>query len=221
MQNNSENNTKLIHRLDEYIVKKGLSFNKLAIELGLSNSYFSKMVKNAGSVGSDVIEKILRTHPDLSAEWLLVGRGEMLTTDTPALNHEGKGVPYYNVDFCGGFDIVFNDQTQVPDGYIFFPQYNKADSWANITGNSMEPLISNGDIIALKWLPDWHDYLLYGEVYGIMTEKYRTVKRVRKSSKADHILLVPENKNEYDIQEIPKRIITGVWQVLGCAKKIF
>ena len=84
----------------------------------------------------------------------------------------------------------------------------------------MEPLISNGDIIALRKVEDWQTYMLYGEVYGIMTNEWRTVKRVRKSPNPDYIILEPINK-EYDEQEIPKSIITGVWQILGCAKKFF
>ena len=84
----------------------------------------------------------------------------------------------------------------------------------------MEPLISNGDIIALRKIEDWRTYILYGEVYGIMTEEWRTVKRVRKAANPDYLILEPINK-EYDEQEIPKSIIRGVWQVLGCVKKFF
>ena len=130
------------------------------------------------------------------------------------------GTPYYDVDFCGGFDLALNDQTYIPAGYINLPQYSKADSWANITGHSMEPLISNGDIIALRKIEDWQTYLLYGEIYGIMTDEWRTVKRVRKSDNPEYIRLEPVNK-EYDEQEIPKSIIRGVWQVLGSVKKFF
>jgi len=131
-----------------------------------------------------------------------------------------SGVPYYDVDFCGGFDLVLNDQTYLPSGYINLPQYDKADSWANITGHSMEPLISNGDIIALRKIKDWQTYILYGEIYGIMTDEWRTIKRVRKAQNPEYILLEPINK-EYDEQEIPKSIIRGVWQVLGSVKKFF
>lgn len=134
--------------------------------------------------------------------------------------HPESGVPYYDVDFCGGFDLVLNDQTYLPAGYINLPQYDKADSWANITGHSMEPLISNGDIIALRKIEDWQTYILYGEIYGIMTDEWRTVKRVRKSQNPEYIRLEPINK-EYDEQEIPKSIIRGVWQVLGSVKKFF
>lgn len=137
-----------------------------------------------------------------------------IITDTP------NGAPYYDVDFCGGFDLVLNDQTYSPAGYINLPQYNKVDNWANITGHSMEPLISNGDIIALRKVEDWQTYLLYGEIYGIMTDEWRTVKRIRKAKNPEYILLEPINK-EYDEQEIPKSIIRGVWQVLGSVKKFF
>ncbi|WP_412664858.1 transcriptional regulator [Bacteroides nordii] len=78
MQEKTENNTKTIHRLSEYITNTGTSFNKLALELGVSNSYFSKMLKNGGSVGSDIIENILRIYPNLNANWLLTGEGSML-----------------------------------------------------------------------------------------------------------------------------------------------
>lgn len=82
MQEKEENNTKTIHRLSEYTTKTGISFNKLAIELGLSNSYFNKMVKNGGSIGSDIIENILRIYSDISADWLLTGRGSMLRSES-------------------------------------------------------------------------------------------------------------------------------------------
>lgn len=157
---------------------------------------------------------------DLSADWLLAGKGDMIRNVAPNINQNGVGVPYFDVDFCGGFDMMLNDQTAVPTGYINFPQYNRADSWANISGHSMEPLISHGDIIALRKIEDWQTFILYGEIYGIMTEEYRTVKRIRKSDNPDNLLLEPINKG-YDSTEIPKAVITGVWQVLGCAKRLF
>jgi phage repressor protein C with HTH and peptisase S24 domain len=131
------------------------------------------------------------------------------------------GVPYYDVDFTGGLDSVENDQTANPACYIYFPQYAKAESWVNVTGRSMEPLINHGDMIAIKRLEDWNTYLLYGEVYAIVTDEYRTIKYVRKSTKGDDYLrLIPAN-NEFDEQDIPKSVVRRVFQILGCAKRIF
>lgn len=141
--------------------------------------------------------------------------------DRPSVSYT-RGKPYYNVDFIGGFDLVLNDQTINPDYLIDFKKYEEADYWCNITGHSMEPLISNGDIIALKQLNGWRDFLLYGEVYGVVTDEMRTVKIVTKSEKGDDYLqLVPVNKSpEYQPQDIPVRLITHILQVLGCMKKL-
>lgn len=139
-----------------------------------------------------------------------------------SVNQDQRGRPYYDVDFINGYDLIINDQTTNPAHYIDFPQYNNADYWANATGNSMAPLINHGDIVALKQLHDWSTYLLYGEVYAIVTDEYRTIKKVRKSTKGDtHVRFVPLNTEEFDEQDIAKDTIRVVYQVIGCAKKIF
>lgn len=141
--------------------------------------------------------------------------------NAPTISYS-QGKPYYNVDFLGGFDIILNDQTVNPEYLIDFKKYEDADCWCNISGHSMEPLISNGDIIALKQLHDWREFLLSGEVYGIVTKDMRTVKIVTTSQKGDdYIRLVPVNKSEeYQPQDIPKKLITHMFQVLGCMKKL-
>lgn len=133
---------------------------------------------------------------------------------------ETCGRPYYDVDFVGGFDLVLNDQTITPTYNIDFAPYNKDGViWCNITGRSMEPEIGSGDIIALKEVHDWQQYINYGEIYAIVTgNDLRTVKRVRKGGSSDSVLLVPTNPN-YDIQEIEKSVISRIFSVLGCLKR--
>lgn len=115
------------------------------------------------------------------------------------------GVPYYNVDFIGGFDIVENDQTVNPEYNIDFQKYNEATCWCNVTGHSMEPEITHGDIIALKRIDDF-SFLPLGEVYAIVTTNgMRTIKRLGPSSNPENYTLVPANKSpEYGVQELPK-----------------
>lgn len=72
-----ENFTKTIERLAHYVESKGISLNKFSVGIGVSNSYFSKMIKNKASVGSDIIEKIVSMYPDLNTEWLFSGKGSM------------------------------------------------------------------------------------------------------------------------------------------------
>lgn len=144
-------------------------------------------------------------------------------TDTPKINYEQKGVPYYNVDFLCGFDLIENDQTINPDYYIDFKQYGEADFWINASGDSMRPTISSGDILAIRQLPenDWQDHLMYGEIYAIITTQNRTIKKVRKSTLGnDFLRLIPENTAQYDEQDIKKITVLRVFQVLGCMKKL-
>lgn len=175
---------------------------------------------------------------NLNPDWLLTGRGTMLKGDQaplmsdlagvkgevlPEVNYEYKGAPYYNVDFIGGFDLVLNDQTRNPDYYIDFAPYNKDGVvWCNITGHSMEPELNNGDFIAMKEMHSPIEYLPAGEIYGIITEDYRTVKRIRMSDQAGFVRMIPTNKSpEYAEQEIPVTMIRKIYAVLGSMHRLF
>lgn len=175
---------------------------------------------------------------NINPDWLLTGRGSMLKSEgvalmsdqevqkeelLPEVNYEFKGAPYYNIDFIGGFDLILNDQTRNPDYYINFPPYNKDGViWCNITGHSMEPELNNGDFIAMKEMHSPIEYLPAGEIYGIVTDEYRTVKRIRLSDKDGFVRLIPTNKApEYSEQEIPVSMILKIYAVLGSMHRLF
>nr|DAF08497.1 MAG TPA: LexA-like protein [Caudoviricetes sp.] len=125
-----------------------------------------------------------------------------------------KGAPYYDVDFLGGFDLTFNDQTVTPEYNIDFKPFNKPGvTWVNITGHSMEPKINHGDIIALKEcrLED----VQYGEIYAVVLDTIRTVKILRKSKNPDRMRYVPINEENYDEQEYDNSRILRIFEVLG------
>ena len=125
-----------------------------------------------------------------------------------------KGAPYYDVDFLGGFDLTFNDQTVTPEYNIDFKPFNKQGvTWVNITGHSMEPKINHGDIIALKEcrLED----VQYGEIYAVVLDTIRTVKILRKSKDPNRMRYVPINEENYDEQEYDNSRILRIFEVLG------
>lgn len=208
-------------RVIEYIERQCIKKEEFYIKTGITSSNFKGSGK-LSEIGGDKIAKILSKYCDLNPEWLLTGKGEMLRdkATTVAVSGQGEGTPYYAVDFLAGFDPVFNDQTVHPDAMISFPNIKGAECWVDVSGRSMEPLISPGDVIAIKKINDWRSFILYGEVYAIVTPEYRTIKRIRKATIKDYITLVPENP-DYDSQDILADSIRAVYQVLGCAKKIF
>lgn len=214
-----ENFNEVGKRFSKYLSYKDLGVNQAAKLLGFSGSQISN-VKNGKVFGSDKLHNILNVFDDLNPTWLLLGRGDMIFNNKPKLG--SKGVPYYDVDFVGGFDTVLNDQSIQPDFFIDFEPFNDSYCWVNITGKSMSPFISHGDIVALQKFNGWRDFILYGEIYAIITGDFRTIKIVTKSQSKDCYTLVPYNKSsEFTQQDIPKDLIKHMFKVKGSIKKFF
>lgn len=200
----------------------------LATVLGIKPSKLSEILNFRMNIGTDLAAILCHTY-NINSYWLLTGEGNMLRAESekeeklPSVNQTYEGAPYFNVDFIGGFDVIVNDQTRNPDFYINYPPYNQEGVvWCNLTGHSMEPEISNGDIIALREVTTPIQYLPAGEIYGIVTEEYRTVKRIRLSQKEGFVRLIPSNKSEeFCEQEIPISMILKVYAVLGSIRKFF
>ena len=206
-------------RFIEYLKFKGLGQTAFEESAGLSRGSIAKKT----GFNADSIEKIATACPDLNINWLVTGLGEMLShsndEEEPQISYT-QGVPYYNVDFIGGFDLALNDQTINPEYLIDFQKYNNADCWCNVTGHSMEPEINHGDIIALKKVEDT-SFLLLGEVYAIVTTtEMRTIKRLGAGKTDDSYTLIPSNKSsEYSPQPLPAKMIRTIFQVLGAVKR--
>ena len=218
----------MIERISQFIQNQGISVRSFEQSISASDGMIRRAINNKTDIQSKWLSVIADNYPHLNLEWLITGRGSMLKETSqplslPTINYEYKGAPYYNVDFIGGFDLVLNDQTINPDYYINFEPYNKPGVvWCNITGQSMEPELSNGDYIALKEMTDPVQYLPYGEIYAIVTESYRTVKRIGKADQKDFIRLIPTNKSpEYSAQDIPISMIQKVYAVLGSMHRLF
>lgn len=162
---------------------------------------------------------------NLSPEWLLTGKGEMLkNNDTEGaaplvVSYDPRvGQPYYDVDFLGGFSEVYNSQISLPDHNIVVPGFDRAALWCNVTGHSMEPRISHGDIIALR--PCTINDIQYGEMYAVVLDTIRTIKILRKGSSKEFLRYVPINPN-FDEQEFSISRIINVFEVIGSVSKFF
>ncbi len=76
---------KTVDRLIQFIEYAGLSARQFDLSIGTSNGYTLRMKKNHASIGSDVIETIIKTYPQLNLIWLMTGEGEMLNPDKEVL----------------------------------------------------------------------------------------------------------------------------------------
>lgn len=211
----------VLDRINSIIVKENLNINSFSKLVNVPRTTIKSMFEKGTNPSYDQLIKIHDAFPSINIEWLVTGGGSMYKEQASSIsiNHQMKGAPYYNVDFIGGFDIMLNDQTVNPDYYIDFEPYNKPGVvWCNITGHSMEPAITHGDIIAMQEVKTWNEFLLLDEVYGLVTDEFRTVKRVSQSEKEGCYKLVPVNRS-YNSQDIPISIIRKVFKVLGSVKR--
>ena len=179
------------------------------------------MLKTKGSNQScSVAEDTIPDHKDKKNKAIYPKKqGENSITEAllsePSVSYTpSNGAPYYDVDFLGGFDLTFNNQTINPEYNIDFKPFNKPGvTWVNITGHSMEPKINHGDIIALKEcrLED----VQYGEIYAVVLDTIRTVKILRKAKDPNRMRYVPINEENYDEQEYDNSRILRIFEVLG------
>ena len=84
MENSSIAKETFIDRLEFFMKTEGLNSNSLTVAAGLSNGLIGKALKNRSSMNSDSIERILCAYTNLSAEWLMTGKGTMYVNDQPA-----------------------------------------------------------------------------------------------------------------------------------------
>lgn len=232
----SEKNAEISARISKILEKEGLTPNNFAQKLGYSRSQTIYDIINCKSAPSyDFFNRfaISEFSETYNLNWLLTGRGNMskgkseknaenskISSDLLKISLEkGVGKPYFDVDFLGGFDEVFNSQVSVPDCNVVVPGFEKAQLWCNVTGHSMEPKINHGDIIAMREcaISD----IQYGETYAVVLDTIRTIKILRKGSSPDVLRYVPINTADFDEQEYPIARIQRIFEVIGSISKFF
>ena len=213
-----------------YLENKGVTPYEFYKESGVTRG----ILQQNNGISEDNIARFLAYAPDVNIEWLLTSKGSMIkdgSTDIQISNdtttssmpttsmNPGIGTPYYDVDFIGGFDEVFNSQVNIPATNIVIRGFEKTSLWCNVTGHSMEPKINHGDIIALHQctLND----IQYGEIYAVVLDTIRTIKILRRSPNPVKLRFIPINTNDYDEQEFDKSRIINVFEVIGSISKFF
>jgi transcriptional regulator with XRE-family HTH domain len=75
-------------RLKEFMVQKSLNAADLADKIGVQRSNISHILNGRNLPGSQFIEKLLNVFPDLNADWLITGHGEMLKSSPERFHDE-------------------------------------------------------------------------------------------------------------------------------------
>lgn len=224
----------ILSRIQEIASNEGITIGAMERTIGASKGVLSRAINNGTDIQAKWLSIIVENYPRYSTGWLLTGAGSMLKDDLKGIQtadeanpstlpttsmNPSVGTPYYDVDFIGGFDEVFNSQVNIPATNIVIRGFEKASLWCNVTGHSMEPKINHGDIIALRQctLND----IQYGEIYAVVLDTIRTIKILRRSPDSGKLRFIPINTEDYDEQEFDKSRIVNVFEVIGSISKFF
>lgn len=103
-------------RVNEFIDFKQLSVNSLSKAINVAQTTLNSQLRGNASLSIIVVERILSTYPEVSAEWLLRGKGDMLLSEeheekeeTPVVEDYWKA-KYEAVKEC--YDLLVGSMTQ-------------------------------------------------------------------------------------------------------------
>lgn len=212
-------------KIKQYLEYKGVSKNKFYNQTGLSIGFLD----SGKSLGVDKAKIIINNFPDLSLEWLVMDKGNMLITEDSQLAEVNvaeqfplrtdrkldlQSVPLYELDATAGLVALFADATRpTPISHLQIPDLPPCDGAIYVRGDSMYPLLKSGDIVLYKEINNANGCLLWGEMYLLSFtldgEDYITIKYVQKSEVEGFVRLVSHNPRHAP-QEIPRDSIRAV-----------
>lgn len=205
-------------RILKYLNYKGISKYECYQKTGISRSVLSQ----SNGMTEDNMLKFLAVYSDISFEWLLTGRGNMLSSEdiqlakpevegTFTLKTDHKidlqSIPLYELDATAGLVALFEDKTrQVPISHLQIPDLPACDGAIYVRGDSMYPLLKSGDIICYKEVVPSYESILWGEMYLLAFvldgESYISVKYIQKADEDDKVRLVSHNPH-HSPKDIP------------------
>jgi hypothetical protein len=99
----------ILERLKQYIDFKGISVAAFERSIGMANASFGKPLKKQGAIGTDKLENILNTYPDISPMWLLKGIGDMIMANDKCQPAK-ETAPTYLLNMIAEKDTMIREQ---------------------------------------------------------------------------------------------------------------
>ncbi|MBS6269798.1 LexA family transcriptional regulator [Coprobacter sp.] len=212
----------LISRIRELIKEMSISQNEFADRIKIDRSNFSKHINGKLPISDSLLNKIV-VSLGISKEWLNSGEGEKyyittahnqtISLPTNVIHTNGqKGAKVYDIDVTAGpigRSLIFSTENLI--GSIDVPFINNENSIVRVSGDSMQPVICNGDMVAIREVKNLN-LIFWGQIYVVLLDDYRMVKYIRKHTDRDMVILRSANP-EYDDIEIHKSEIRDLFIV--------
>lgn len=211
--------TKDIASRIKYLMQElGYRQRDFAERIGVDASNLSKYLNGRLPVSESLVNKLV-VGLGVSKRWLVSGDDLPFAKQQPLIKDvsvgdsaielrgstvRGQGTPVYDVDVTAGNmprDILFADD--LITGYINLPDVvSDQCRVVRVSGDSMSPVIRNGDYIAVRELTNMQQ-IYWGQIYVVLLDDYRLVKYIRRHPDPAMLILRSENKR-YDDMEVKR-----------------
>lgn len=212
---------------------KDISIRKLEEFFSLNRGNISNISVN-GAIGSDKLAKIIDKIPEISIEWLLTGKGEMLKSPkesqqvpaSPNKDEQNKVLPAKNAEYGDKRAIplipayamagAFTGDIQVLEyecEQFIIPTFKEADFLISVKGSSMTPKYNSGDLVACKKMPI-DTFFQWNKVYVLDTEQGPLIKRIMKGSSNVNLSIHSDNP-DYPPFELHRSSVHNIALVVG------
>lgn len=191
---------KLIDRIKyEYSINQ----SQIADRLGVKKTYVSDMINGRVPYNETMSKKISDVFPPIINEQSSYLKSKAIEISNSDIKEDiFNGALVYDIDAtCGTYnrDIEFAADKVI--GSVDLPEINKTAKIVTANGDSMEPVIYNGNRVVIRQVFGWED-IFYGQIYLILLDEYRMIKYIRKyePDEENYIILRSENPKYDDIK---------------------
>lgn len=203
--------------------KNGMTQAEFAEKLEVSTATVAS-VENGSREAPKGLMKSLVTKFNVDARWLLTGEGNPDTEPAslqiiPAEGEEAAGIPFYDIDVMAHIAESLDLKEETPAGVLSIPGFKDCIACFPVYGSSMEPKISNGDVIAVSQAVTC-DQILWGEIYLVITDAWRVVKTVHPGKTEEYIILRSINPAYAGDTNLKKKDLRALYLVRGVVSRL-
>ena len=239
-----DKNTEISERIIELVDFLNITKNDLAVNLGYNRSQaIYDMANGKAKPSFDFFSRLLNSEYSelINVEYLITGKGQLAKTKstknltllnskekgkvldpkrkvqkTLPFEESEKGVPLIPIEAMAGYGKGDITVMEYEASRYVVPEFEelRVEFMIKVKGSSMYPKYNSGDLVACKKLPLQDLFFQWNKVYVLDTVQGALIKRIKKGSDKDHILLVSDNPS-YDPFELHLTQIRAVSLVIG------
>ena len=203
----NQKNAEIIARIKYLMKEMGLRQVQFAQRIGVDTSNLSKYLNGKLPISQALINRIV-VNLGVSKQWLEDGTDLPFAkqiappaVSVPTVQLGSQGTPVYDIDVTAGSmprATMFTDDRIV--GWVDLPGMPSRSRIIKVSGDSMKPVICNGDYVAIRELTSMR-HIFWGEIYVVLLDDYRLIKYVRRNQDPNLVTLRSANK-DYDDMDV-------------------